>query len=206
MVRFAKIFRPHGHHYHNDALQPMTPADLLLYRDICAKRLPSALSAHHFLTLHSRWQRIFAGNSTIANGISPKCVNSFYVPRMRNVDHCTFVAISNELSAVKSPRHCIFTFTLERPAPNELIDCLRDTQRIDWQSEPLFEIVHERIAPAVRDLVVTAKGRRICGKWSETDHCLWLPEEEAMATDVRYSDFVIFCFRFDSKRYIQHSR
>lgn len=206
IVRFAKMFRAHGHHYHNDALQPMTPADLLLYRNICAERLPSALSAHHFLTLHSRWQRIFAENSTIVRGISPKCVNSFYVPRMRNVDHCTIVAISNELSAVKSPRHCIFVFTLERPAPKELIDCLQDTQRIAWQSEPLFEVVHERIAPAVRDLVVTQKGQRICDEWSEMDHCRWLSKEEAMAADVRYSNFVIFRSRFDSKRCVQHSR
>lgn len=172
--------------YSIDALQPLRDADLLRYRALCAKRLPAALFAHHFLTVQHRWKEIFRRpeNEALTTNISPKCINKFYAPHTRNIDNCTFVAVSDELSADNSPRYCIFAFTLEWP-PNELMSCLRDSKRIQWQNEPLIEALSNELVPLVKTLLAE-KETYACAKWTGSSNCVWLPREEAVAFDVKY--------------------
>lgn len=131
--------------FSNDILQPLEDVDLLRYRDTCAGHLPFAFNAHHFLTLQHRWKQILSQpeNATLAENISSKCVCKFYVPRNRNIENCTFIAISGESPTNPGDaRYAIFPFTLEWP-PTELISCIRDSARIDWRMEPTIEIFSE---------------------------------------------------------------
>lgn len=169
--------------YSSDVLQPMPDADLLRYRDICAKRLPATLQVHHFLTIQHRWKHLFARpeSEALTKNIAPKCKTIFYVPRNASADNCTFVAISDEL--LSANYNCsIYAFTLESP-PTELVDCLRDTGRIDWQSGPLFEALSEPLVPVVEEMLAK---KQISCQWSDTIDCVWMPKEEAIAIDVRY--------------------
>lgn len=177
--------------YSNDVLQPIQDADLLRYRDICAKRLPATLFAHHFLTIQHRWKQIYSRpeNETLTANISPKCMNAFYAPRTRNIDNCTFVAISGELPIDTAPRYYIYAFTLEWP-PTELMSCLQDTMRIQWQNEPLIEALSNELVPLVEALL-TEKDTRACENWSESSCCVWLPKEVATAFNVKYECDVI---------------
>lgn len=140
--------------YSKDALQPLQAADLIRYRDICAEKLPATIQSHHFLTVQHRWMEIFARpeNEIQTKNISPKCVNKFYAPSIRNTDNCTFVAISDELHAENGPGYCIYAFTLEWP-PTELISCLRNSMRIHWHNEPLIEALSNELVPIVETCV-----------------------------------------------------
>lgn len=138
--------------YSNDILQPMQDSDLLLYRDLCAKRLPAALVAHHFLIIQHRWKQISIQPQIISY---PRCIYHFYVPRNRNIDNCTFIAISGESSAL-SECYRIFPFTLE-PSSTELINCLEGTARIDWQKCPQMQPLPIDLLPNVEKLLAQRK-------------------------------------------------
>lgn len=168
-----------------DILQPMRDDDVLRYRDILAKHLPANLFAHHFLAIQHRWKDIFSqpANETLLTNISPKCMNKFYAPRTRNIENCTFVSISNEMSSNIAPRYCMFVFTLEWP-PTELMSCLRDSMHIQWQNEPLIEALSNKLVPIVTALLAE-KGRSFCDKWTESSNCVWLSRYEAAAFDVK---------------------
>lgn len=174
----------------DDALQPMPDADLLRYRDVCAKRLPADIIAHHFLTVQYRWKQLLQRpeNDALAQSVSPKCLNAFYAPRTRNTEHCTFVAISGEMSVETAPRFCIYAFTLEWP-PTELMACLRDTMRIQWRREPLIEALAIELVPIITNLLAE-KDCRACEHWTESSNCVWLPKKIAAAFHVKY-DFAI---------------
>lgn len=164
----------------------MQDADIPRYRDICARQLPAALTAHHFLTVQNRWKQILSRpeNEALTENISAKCITDFYVPRIRNVDNCTFVAICGESRAnPQNARYCIFAFTCEWP-PNELISCLRDTQRIDWNAGPLIEALSEELVPIVMDLFAE-KEIDVCDEWCETSNCVWMPKHRAVAMDTK---------------------
>lgn len=80
----------------NDVLQAMPIEQMSKYREACAKQLPHALRAHHFLILQERWIRFMRKpeNLNIYNQISPRCKFNFYMHRSGDVNNCTFVAIS----------------------------------------------------------------------------------------------------------------
>lgn len=173
--------------FSSDVLQPMPDADLLRYRDICAKHLPATLHVHHLLTIQHRWKQLFScpENKSLTTNIAPNCKISFYVPRSAIADNCTFVAISDEWLSAEC-NFSIYAFTLEWP-PTELVDCLRDNGRIHWQSGPLFQALSEPLAPVVKEML--AKKQINC-EWSDTIDCVWMPKEEAIAIDVRYFERV----------------
>lgn len=101
--------------FSNDILQPLEEADLLRYRDTCAKHLPSALNAHHFVTLQNRWKQILSQpeNVALSENISSKWVCKFYVSHNRNIENCTFIEISGESSTNSGDAwNIIFPFTL----------------------------------------------------------------------------------------------
>lgn len=194
-------------YYSNDILQSIQDADLLRYRDLCAKHLPTAISAHHFLTVQHRWKEIFSRpeNEVLTTNISPKCINKFYAPRNRNIDNCTFVAISNEFSSDKAPRYCIIAFTLEWP-PTELMRCLRDSMRIQWHNEPLIEALSNGLVPLVETLLAE-KNTYACEKKTESSNCVWLSRADAAAFDVKYEcDFVLDLTAPDANYFSQHFR
>lgn len=170
--------------YSNDILQPMQDADLLRYRDICAKQLPAKLCAHHFLTIQHRWKETLSRpeNGYLNRNISVKCQKYFYAPRHGCADNCTFVAISGSISGEN--QFCIYAFTLEWP-PSELMQCLRDTARINWNGGPLIEALSEELVPLIRNMVAEQQNEFV---WAGSIICVWMPHEQAIAIDARYSD------------------
>lgn len=188
--------------FSNDILQPLQDADILRYRDICAKRLPMALSAHHILTLRHRWGKILSQpeNETLAKSVSPKCITKFYAPRNRNIDKCTFLAIAGESPTdPENSRYSIFLFTLQFP-PTELISCLRDSARINWHSGPIFEAFSDDLLPIV-EILLAQKGMNDYVNWAVTAQTVMLPKENALAMDIKYGEFdlrnsIVFLFVF----------
>lgn len=180
------MINPASTDYSDEILQPLPDTDLLRYRDICADRLPAALTAHHYLTVQHRWKQVFARpeNESLTKSISPKCITDFYAPSNRNSDHCTFVAISGESPTdPTNARYCIFAFTLEWP-PNELISCIRDTKRIRWQNAPLIEALSDELVPIVRNLLA-AKEIDVCDEWTEASDCVWMSKNQAISISVK---------------------
>lgn len=176
--------------FSNDILQPLQDADVLRYRDICAKQLPKALTAHHLLTLRHRWVKVLSQseNETLAKNISPKCVTKFYAPRNRNIDKCTFLAIAGESPTdPANSRYSIFLFTLQYP-PTELISCLRDSARINWHLGPIFEAFSDDLMPII-EILLAQKGVNDSVNWAVTAQTVVLSKEHALAMDVKYGEF-----------------
>lgn len=170
--------------YSNDVLQPMQDADILRYRDICATQLPATLFVHHFLTIQNRWKELSSrpASETQTKNISPRCEKTFYAPRTATVANCTFVAISCDRVSEIAHDWTIYVFTLEWP-PTELIGCLRDTERIDWQSGPLFEALSEKLLPAFGELLAE---KRLKCESSDSIECAWMSNRDAIAIDIWY--------------------
>lgn len=171
--------------FSNDILQPLEEADLLRYRDTCAKHLPSALNAHHFVTLQNRWKQILSQpeNVALSENISSKWVCKFYVSHNRNIENCTFIEISGESSTNSGDAwNIIFPFTHEWPPTD-----LRDSARIDCRMGPMIEIFSEDLWPIV-DILLVQKKISDWIDWNVTLQSVALSKEDALAFDVEYED------------------